>query len=191
MTDTSHAARPVAARAGAPLIELAGIHKHYGDYHALRGIDLTIRQGEFFSLLGPSGCGKTTLLRTIAGFEAPSQGTLRIAGQDMARVPANERPTNMVFQSYAIFPHLSVAENVGFGLRREGGGRDDDADDAQGDREQERQLEDRPRVEPGQAEPGLAGTAAHTGATAARGDGCAGLTGAGLAGAHLLGKGVS
>jgi spermidine/putrescine transport system ATP-binding protein len=119
-------ARPKPAST-APLIELSGIHKHYGDYHALRGIDLTIRQGEFFSLLGPSGCGKTTLLRTIAGFEAPSQGSLRIAGQDMERVPANERPTNMVFQSYAIFPHLSVAENVGFGLRRESGSREEKA----------------------------------------------------------------
>ena len=113
--------KPAGAANKPTLIELRGIHKHYGDYHALRGIDLTIRQGEFFSLLGPSGCGKTTLLRTIAGFEAPSSGTLRIGGQDMARVPANERPTNMVFQSYAIFPHLTVAENVGFGLRREGG----------------------------------------------------------------------
>ncbi|WP_210529810.1 ABC transporter ATP-binding protein [Rubellimicrobium arenae] len=101
------------------LIQLRGIHKHYGDYHALRGIDLEIRQGEFFSLLGPSGCGKTTLLRTIAGFETPSSGTLMIDGKDMAAVPANHRPTNMVFQSYAIFPHLTVAENVGFGLRRE------------------------------------------------------------------------
>ncbi|TNC51203.1 ABC transporter ATP-binding protein [Rubellimicrobium rubrum] len=107
--------KPVAA----PLIQLRGVHKHYGDYHALRGIDLEIRQGEFFSLLGPSGCGKTTLLRTIAGFETPSSGTLMIDGRDMAGVPANHRPTNMVFQSYAIFPHLSVAENVGFGLRRD------------------------------------------------------------------------
>jgi spermidine/putrescine transport system ATP-binding protein len=101
------------------LIQLSGVQKYYGDYHALRGIDLEIRQGEFFSLLGPSGCGKTTLLRTIAGFESVSSGTLKIDGKDMANVPANERPTNMVFQSYAIFPHLSVAENVGFGLRRE------------------------------------------------------------------------
>ncbi len=101
------------------LIQLRGVQKYYGDYHALRGIDLEIRQGEFFSLLGPSGCGKTTLLRTIAGFESVSEGTLHIDGKNMANVPANERPTNMVFQSYAIFPHLSVAENVGFGLRRD------------------------------------------------------------------------
>ncbi len=109
------------------LIQLTGVHKYYGDYHALRGIDLEIRQGEFFSLLGPSGCGKTTLLRTIAGFESLSQGVLKIDGKDMANVPANERPTNMVFQSYAIFPHLSVAENVGFGLRRDPGSKEQKA----------------------------------------------------------------
>ncbi|WP_347268864.1 ABC transporter ATP-binding protein [Paracoccus sp. (in: a-proteobacteria)] len=101
------------------MIECRAVQKHYGDYHALRGIDLSIRSGEFFSLLGPSGCGKTTLLRTIAGFEDISSGVVLIDGQDMQEVPANRRPTNMVFQSYAIFPHLSVAENVGFGLRRD------------------------------------------------------------------------
>jgi spermidine/putrescine transport system ATP-binding protein len=101
------------------LIELRDVQKYYGDYHALRGINLDIREGEFFSLLGPSGCGKTTLLRTIAGFEDPSSGVLKIDGRDMTGEPANRRPTNMVFQSYAIFPHLSVAQNVGFGLRRE------------------------------------------------------------------------
>ena len=102
-----------------PLIELRDVHKHYGDYHALRGITLDIAEGEFFSLLGPSGCGKTTLLRTIAGFEDLSAGTLKIDGQSMEGVPPNRRPTNMVFQSYAIFPHLTVAQNVGFGLRRD------------------------------------------------------------------------
>ncbi len=111
----------------APLIQLRGVHKHYGDYHALRGIDLEIKQGEFFSLLGPSGCGKTTLLRTIAGFENPSSGSLVIDGKDMAGVAANHRPTNMVFQSYAIFPHLTVAENVAFGLRRDPRPREDKA----------------------------------------------------------------
>ncbi|NKB15916.1 MAG: ABC transporter ATP-binding protein, partial [Sphingomonadales bacterium] len=101
------------------MIEFRDVHKYYGDYHALRGITGTIRAGEFFSLLGPSGCGKTTLLRTIAGFEGISSGVVLIDGKDMASVPANQRPTNMVFQSYAIFPHMSVAENVGFGLRRD------------------------------------------------------------------------
>jgi spermidine/putrescine transport system ATP-binding protein len=102
----------------APIIQLEGVEKYYGEYHALRGIDLEVASGEFFSLLGPSGCGKTTLLRCIAGFEDLSSGTLRIDGRDMAGVAANRRPTNMVFQSYAIFPHLTVAQNVGFGLRR-------------------------------------------------------------------------
>ncbi len=101
------------------MIEFKDIHKYYGDYHALRGITATIRAGEFFSLLGPSGCGKTTLLRTIAGFEGISSGAVMIDGKNMASVPANQRPTNMVFQSYAIFPHLTVEENVGFGLRKD------------------------------------------------------------------------
>ena len=103
------------------MIEFRDVHKYYGDYHALRGISATIRAGEFFSLLGPSGCGKTTLLRTIAGFEDISSGAVLIDGKNMKDVPANVRPTNMVFQSYAIFPHLTVAENVGFGLRKERG----------------------------------------------------------------------
>ncbi|WP_371153598.1 ABC transporter ATP-binding protein [Jannaschia sp. 2305UL9-9] len=103
---------------GDPLIRLRGIHKYYGDYHALRGIDVDIGQGEFFSLLGPSGCGKTTLLRVIAGFEDVSEGTVVLSGKDMTTVPPNKRPTNMVFQSYAIFPHLTVAQNVAFGLRK-------------------------------------------------------------------------
>ncbi len=102
-----------------PIIELRDVHKYYGDYHALRGITADIGAGEFFSLLGPSGCGKTTLLRTIAGFEDVSQGTIHVDGKLMEGVPPNKRVTNMVFQSYAIFPHLTVAENVGFGLRRD------------------------------------------------------------------------
>lgn len=105
--------------AAKPMIECREVHKYYGDYHALRGIDLTIRAGEFFSLLGPSGCGKTTLLRTIAGFEDIDSGVVLIDSKHMEDVPANKRPTNMVFQSYAIFPHLTVAENVAFGLRRD------------------------------------------------------------------------
>lgn len=101
------------------MIEFKDVHKYYGDYHALRGITATIKAGEFFSLLGPSGCGKTTLLRTIAGFEGISSGAVMIDGKNMEGVPANLRPTNMVFQSYAIFPHLTVEENVGFGLRKD------------------------------------------------------------------------
>ena len=101
------------------MIEFRDVHKFYGDYHALRGITGEIKAGEFFSLLGPSGCGKTTLLRTIAGFEGISSGAALIDGKNAAGIPPNKRPTNMVFQSYAIFPHLSVAENVGFGLRKD------------------------------------------------------------------------
>ena len=101
------------------MIECQDVHKYYGDYHALRGIDVSIRAGEFFSLLGPSGCGKTTLLRTIAGFEDIDSGAVLIDDKRMEDVPANRRPTNMVFQSYAIFPHLTVAQNVAFGLRRD------------------------------------------------------------------------
>ena len=109
------------------LIALTDAHKYYGEYHALRGIDLDIEAGEFFSLLGPSGCGKTTLLRCIAGFEALSSGALAIDGRDMRKVPPEKRPTNMVFQSYAIFPHLTVAQNVAYGLRRADGSAADKA----------------------------------------------------------------
>lgn len=102
------------------MIGLSKIEKYYSEYHALRNINAEIGAGEFFSLLGPSGCGKTTLLRVIAGFEDVSGGVVTIDGNDMAGVAANKRPTNMVFQSYAIFPHLTVGQNVGFGLRKSG-----------------------------------------------------------------------
>jgi putative spermidine/putrescine transport system ATP-binding protein len=101
----------------APIITLTDIQKQFGAHVALKDINLTINSGEFFSLLGPSGCGKTTLLRILAGIEQPTSGSLLIDGQPMAGVPANRRPTNMVFQSYAIFPHLNVEENIGYGLR--------------------------------------------------------------------------
>ncbi len=104
----------------APIITLNAVEKYYGEYHALRGISAEIGRGEFFSLLGPSGCGKTTLLRAIAGFEDISNGHILLDGRDMEGVPPNKRPTNLVFQSYAIFPHLTVVENVGFGLRKSG-----------------------------------------------------------------------
>ncbi|HEV7254930.1 MAG TPA: ABC transporter ATP-binding protein [Mesorhizobium sp.] len=100
------------------MIEIAGVTKRFGAFTALERVSLTVFEGEFFSLLGPSGCGKTTLLRLIAGFEQPSEGGIGIDRQDMAGLPANRRPTNMVFQSYAIFPHLDVAENVAYGLKR-------------------------------------------------------------------------
>jgi len=102
-----------------PIIAIEGVEKHFGDVTALDGVSLNIQAGEFFSLLGPSGCGKTTLLRMISGFDSPSVGNVFIGGSDMTDVPPNERPTNMVFQSYAIFPHLNVAENVGYGLKKQ------------------------------------------------------------------------
>ncbi len=102
-------------------IEIGRLSKVFGAgataFRALDGVSLAIRRGEFFTLLGPSGCGKTTLLRLIAGFEQPSSGTLRIGGQEVAGLGPNRRPVNTVFQNYALFPHMSVADNIGFGLR--------------------------------------------------------------------------
>ena len=99
-----------------PIITLRGVEKRFGSFVAVRDLNLSLKEGEFFSLLGPSGCGKTTALRMIAGFHDPSGGEITIDGVPMSGVPANKRPTNMVFQSYAIFPHLNVADNVAFGL---------------------------------------------------------------------------
>jgi spermidine/putrescine transport system ATP-binding protein len=99
-------------------VKLASISKRYGDVQAVRSLDLEIGRGEFFTLLGPSGCGKTTTLRVIAGFEEPNEGTVLIDGADMDGIPPFRRPTNTVFQSYALFPHLSVEDNVAFGLKR-------------------------------------------------------------------------
>ena len=100
-----------------PAVELVGITKRFGDVVAVDDLDLTVGDGEFFSLLGPSGCGKTTTLRMIAGFEYPTEGTLKIHGEEMGLRPPNERPVNTVFQSYALFPHMTVADNVAFGLQ--------------------------------------------------------------------------
>jgi spermidine/putrescine ABC transporter ATP-binding subunit len=105
-----------------PAIELIGVakefHAHGEVVAAVKGIDLTIAPGEFFSMLGPSGCGKTTTMRMIAGFEEPTRGVVRLHGDDVTGVPPNKRDVNMVFQSYALFPHMTVFENVAFGLRR-------------------------------------------------------------------------
>ncbi len=100
-----------------PIIQIRNVTKRFGNMVAVDNVSLDIVAGEFFVMLGPSGCGKTTLLRMIAGFELPTEGHILIDGQDMAGVPPNKRPVNMVFQSYAVFPHMSVLDNVGYGLR--------------------------------------------------------------------------
>ncbi len=107
------------AQGSEPSVRLEQVSKSFGDFEAVRSLDLDIASGEFFTLLGPSGCGKTTTLRMIAGFEDPTSGRVLIDGEDVAGLPAHQRPTNTVFQSYALFPHLSVADNVAFGLRRQ------------------------------------------------------------------------
>src|SRR5437763_4030242 len=102
------------------IVRIEGITKRFGSIVAVDRVDLEVGRGELFALLGGSGCGKTTLLRTLAGFERPDEGRILIDGEDMAEVPPYRRPVNMMFQSYALFPHMTVAENVGFGLRQEG-----------------------------------------------------------------------
>jgi spermidine/putrescine transport system ATP-binding protein len=99
-------------------VELRGVTKRFDSFVAVDDLSLELGRGEFFTLLGPSGCGKTTTLRMIAGFERPSEGEIRIEGDDVAQLPPHKRPTNTVFQSYALFPHLSVEANVAFGLKR-------------------------------------------------------------------------
>ncbi|MFJ3793732.1 ABC transporter ATP-binding protein [Kitasatospora sp. NPDC090091] len=101
-------------------VRLTGIGKTYGSFTAVHPLDLTVPQGSFFALLGASGCGKTTTLRMIAGLEEPTTGTVLIGGQDVTALPPYKRPVNTVFQSYALFPHLDIFENVAFGLRRRG-----------------------------------------------------------------------
>ena len=110
MTESVNQSEAIAA------VELTGITKQFGDFVAVHDLDLQIRDGEFFSLLGPSGCGKTTTLRMIAGFEQPTMGEVYIHGQPVAGIPPYRRPVNTVFQSYALFPHMTVAQNVAFGL---------------------------------------------------------------------------
>jgi putrescine transport system ATP-binding protein len=103
-----------------PLLRIEGVVKKFGTFRAVDGVSLDIAAGEFFALLGPSGCGKTTLLRMLAGFETPDQGRILLGGEDIAHVLPHERPVNMMFQNYALFPHLSVRDNIAFGLRRAG-----------------------------------------------------------------------
>jgi spermidine/putrescine transport system ATP-binding protein len=111
-----------------PSVALEGVSKRFGEFVAVDDLSLELAQGEFFTLLGPSGCGKTTTLRMIAGFERPSAGSIRIEGEDVAELPPHKRPTNTVFQSYALFPHLSVEDNVAFGLKRKGVAKSEIAD---------------------------------------------------------------
>jgi spermidine/putrescine transport system ATP-binding protein len=129
MTQTRESASPVQGVQALPAIELVGIVKEFtshGDVvQAVAGVDLAIGVGEFFSLLGPSGCGKTTTMRMIAGFEEPTRGEVKLYGNSVLGVPPNKRDVNMVFQSYALFPHMSVFENVAFGLRRKGVAKDE------------------------------------------------------------------
>jgi spermidine/putrescine transport system ATP-binding protein len=101
-------------------VEIQAVSKRFGDFVAVDDVSLAIRRGEFFSLLGPSGCGKTTLLRMIGGFELPTLGSVRVEGEDVTELPPHRRPVNMVFQHYALFPHLTVTENIAFGFRYKG-----------------------------------------------------------------------
>jgi len=108
-----------------PLIQFKNVTKRFGDFVAIENLTQDIYEREFFALLGPSGCGKTTLMRMLAGFEKASDGQILIAGQDMASIPPNKRAVNMLFQSYALFPNLSIWENIAFGLKREGKPKDE------------------------------------------------------------------
>ena len=103
-----------------PIIQFENVTKRFGKVSAVDNVSLTINEGEFFSLLGPSGCGKTTLLRMLAGFEMPTEGRILIDGEDVSLTPPNKRPVNMVFQSYAVFPHMTVLDNVAYGLKMDG-----------------------------------------------------------------------
>src|SRR5258706_13918127 len=103
-----------------PLLRIEGVTKKFGVFTAVDRLSLDIRAGEFFALLGPSGCGKTTLLRMLAGFETPDEGRVLLDGKDIALVLPHQRPVNMMFQNYALFPHLTVRDNIAFGLKRAG-----------------------------------------------------------------------
>ena len=111
---------PWAERNLQPLLRIEAVSRRFGAFTAVDQLSLDVFQGEFFALLGPSGCGKTTLLRLIAGFEQPSSGRIILDGVDLAPVPPHRRPVNMMFQSYALFPHLTVEANIAFGLKQEG-----------------------------------------------------------------------
>ena len=120
-TDADSARRePQAEAAEFPLLRIDSVVKKFGAFRAVDQLSLDIRAGEFFALLGPSGCGKTTLLRMLAGFETPDEGRILLDGKDIAPVLPHQRPVNMMFQNYALFPHLTVRDNIAFGLKRAG-----------------------------------------------------------------------
>src|SRR6202049_3176329 len=114
--------------AARPYVQVDRITKSFGDFKAVDDVSLKIYQGEIFCLLGASGCGKTTLLRMMGGFETPTSGKIFIDGEDMTGVPPYERPVNMMFQSYALFPHMTVEQNVAFGLKEGGVPKEEDVD---------------------------------------------------------------
>ncbi|WP_298254149.1 ABC transporter ATP-binding protein [Bradyrhizobium sp.] len=122
--DTGNPARAADSNAesrsapGMPLLRIDAVVKKFGQFRAVDALSLDIQAGEFFALLGPSGCGKTTLLRMLAGFETPDEGRILLGGEDIAQISPHQRPVNMMFQSYALFPHLSVRDNIAFGLKR-------------------------------------------------------------------------
>ena len=118
--EPAYAARPWLEAKTEPFIKIQGVGKSFGAFTAVENVDLDIYRGELFSLLGGSGCGKTTLLRMLAGFELPTVGNITIDGIDMTDVPPYQRPVNMMFQSYALFPHMTVADNIAYGLKRDG-----------------------------------------------------------------------
>jgi putrescine transport system ATP-binding protein len=119
MANSGEAAQERSADEKAPLVRIEAVSKRFGAMAAVDTLTLDIGEGEFFALLGPSGCGKTTLLRMLAGFETPSEGRILLNGEDIVAVPPHRRPVNMMFQNYALFPHLTVAGNIAFGLRQE------------------------------------------------------------------------
>ena len=125
MADDGEAAQKGTESGTPPLVRFEAVSKRFGPIAAVDALTLEIAQGEFFALLGPSGCGKTTLLRMLAGFETPSAGRILLDGEDIAAVPPHRRPVNMMFQNYALFPHLTVEGNIAFGLRQESASRTD------------------------------------------------------------------
>jgi putrescine transport system ATP-binding protein len=120
MAEESSKSEPPAEAADVPLLRVDAVVKKFGTFKAVDRLSLEIRAGEFFALLGPSGCGKTTLLRMLAGFETPDEGRILLDGKDIAQVLPHQRPVNMMFQNYALFPHLTVRDNIAFGLKRAG-----------------------------------------------------------------------